>query len=95
MGCYVDPPDMQKEDWLQKNAREFVQVEGAKAACGAEDKIVILFDNGPFTAAAVAFNERELEAFTRPTDDRPKRFFTVAIDALKTVVNPNQLHYLE
>lgn len=40
-----------------------------------EDKALIcVVDNGPFEAAALAYDEREFDAFTEPDDDRPKQF---------------------
>jgi hypothetical protein len=40
-------------------------------------------DNGPFTAAAIAYSPEELTYFANPDDCRPKRWFLVdAVDLL-------------
>jgi len=48
---------------------------------------VCFVDNGPFTAAGIAFDSNELAAFANPSDHRPKLWFIVPIDKL-TEVNP-------
>ena len=82
MGCYIDPKeskfsgDITKEDFLANNALEIdipswpVKDDSLALVC--------LVDNKPiqnFTAAAVAFDERELERFLNPNDTRKKRWF--------------------
>lgn len=83
MGYYIDPPDMSKEAWLAKHglarteAPSFdVVKQGALPVC--------LVDNGIFTAAGVAFSQRELEEFKR-SDGRPRKWYVVSIQALKDV----------
>lgn len=41
------------------------------------NKAQFLVDNGPFEAAGIAFSQRELDAFNRPSDPRPKTWLKV------------------
>ena len=82
MGCYVNPNGQTKEDFLSQNGREVSQNE---LRIDDVEVPVILVDNGPFTAAAVAFDARELRVFLDPRDYRSKRFYMVAREALYKV----------
>ena len=81
MGCYVNPPDGDKYKWLLANGEE------TSRPCEITEAFlpVCLVDNGPFDAAAVAFSQREIEAFSQPTDFRPKWWFKVPREKLYTV----------
>jgi len=83
MGFYVNPPNESKEDFLAR--------EGIKGPYDLKFKWdsvpegflpVVLVDNGPFTAAAIAYCESELEAFTDMNDRRPRQIFFVKIEKL-------------
>lgn len=82
MGAYINPPNMEKEQWLAENATEvpFLDWDLPEGYLP-----VVLVDNGPFTAAGIAFSKRELEAFTDKRDFRPKRFFIAPINKLHEV----------
>lgn len=82
MGAYINPKNMTKEQWLSENATEvpFVDWDLPEGYLP-----VVLVDNGPFTAAGIAFSKRELEDFTDKRDMRPKRFFIVPINKLYEV----------
>ena len=80
MGCYINTA-AGKEAWLAENA---TPVRGPMPITETHVP-VCLVDNGPFTAAAVAYSERELEAFTQPTDFRPKQWFYVSREAVRAV----------
>lgn len=78
MGVYVDPPTGTKEDWLTNHGE---LVSSPPLSTGFElrpkDSLpVILINNGPFTAAGIAFDEQEFQEFIRP-DNRPKLMFYV------------------
>lgn len=80
MGIYINPSNMSKEQWLAAHFK--VKSETAPAAHynkALDTVTVCLVDNGMFTAAAVAFEPRELEAFTHPSDYRPKVWFQVPV----------------
>lgn len=82
MGCYINPRSETKEDFLRAKGERCL---GVPAVNLKEDKLAVcLVNNGPFTAAAVAFSQRELEEFARE-DGRPKAWFYVKIDDLKQV----------
>jgi hypothetical protein len=90
MGAYINPENMTKEEWLANNGQliayppeKFDEMPGKLAVC--------LVDNGAFTAAGIAFDERELQAFTHP-DGRPKKWYWVDKEKL---MDPNisDLHY--
>jgi hypothetical protein len=74
MGVYINPVGMTKEQWLATNAVEISNPHGQTPPSGK--RFVVLVDNGPFTAAAVAFNSSELDVFTRPdpTTSEPSDF---------------------
>lgn len=87
MGCYVDPKNEAKEDFLEREGREVESdyiSKNYKMIKEKGDLPVVLCDNGPFTAAGVAYTEREFERFVR-YDNRPKRFFIVSVEKLKEV----------
>lgn len=86
MGYYINPPTGTKEEWLKENGIASDLKEGWTCVynhLGYEDYLpVVLIDNGPFTAAGIAFSEREFEAFTIPEDKRKKTFWLVKIEDL-------------
>ena len=92
MGCYINPPDMTKEQWLEENASELPPPPDSlekfidKYESGKQPfYIVCLVDNGYFTAAAVAFDKDELMAFANTTDLRPKKWYVATYEALTRV----------
>lgn len=79
MGCYVNPPSQDKEEWLDKNCVSI----GLRPGPITESELpVCLVDNGLFKAAAVAYSERELKVFSDPTDARRKVWYQVPIERL-------------
>ena len=87
MGCYVNPENETKEEFLEREGREVITdfVSSNYKFLKQEGKLpVVLCDNGSFTAAGVAYTEREFECFVR-YDNRPKRIFIVPIEKLKEV----------
>ncbi len=75
MGYYINPEEGTKERWLERWAiplqepRFLDPSEGSVAVC--------LINNGLFTAAGIAYSQREFEAFAEE-DGRPKSWFEVA-----------------
>lgn len=90
MGLYINPLNMEKEDFLQEhgtlvNPQDYEnEREGASAVWAARQLYelpVVLVDNGGFTAACVAYKEKELVEFLEsPDDPRPMVVFMVNID---------------
>ena len=87
MGCYVNPKNESKEVWLEKHGTVMpINIDTSyNDYCEDECLPVILVDNGMFTAAGVAYDEREFQDFTSPMDLRPKRGYKVKIEDLKKV----------
>lgn len=75
MGRYLNPKDMTKEEWLEKNAirLDFIPENHATET----HTVAVHVDNGWMTACALAYNQGELQAFKIPEDRRPKVFYLV------------------
>lgn len=80
MGYYINPPDMSKEDFLHKHGKP-IQAHEVKSQYGNGVLPVCLVDNGAFTAAGIAYDEREADAFLC-NDGRPKQWFAVGVTEL-------------
>lgn len=92
MGCYVNPETMTKEEWLRQNGFP------VPSTTVFEDIpegmfLVVLVDNGPFRAAAIAYSKAEMNAFFDPRDPRPKKCYLVPLIELKKVSDIE--HYLK
>lgn len=85
MGCYVNPSNQSKEEFLNQKGEEVSLIHANWGNIPEGFLPVILVNNGPFTAAGVAFSKSEFEAFTMPNDYRPKQMFLVSIIELKEV----------
>lgn len=79
MGSYINPPHISKEQFLEAHGIEVTREDAAAFDFSTDDDIlpVVLVNNGPFTAAAIAHSQRELDEFTRLDDDRPRKWFLV------------------
>lgn len=92
MGAYINPPDMTKEQWLAEHGKLL------NDAPPRHDVLlghlpVCLVQNPAFSAAGIAFDERELKAFTAP-DSRTKIWFYVQTEKLHEV-SPELTRYME
>jgi hypothetical protein len=81
MGFYINPRTETKEEWLAQNG---LRVDEAGYKVPDDCRLVCLVDNSGFTAAGIAFNEGERQAFARP-DGRRKRWFIVSNEKLNAV----------
>ncbi len=59
MGIYVDPPNMSKEEWLRNHGEKVFDVDWLECVNNAKRPVVLIF-NPSFTAAGLAFSEKEL-----------------------------------
>lgn len=91
MGLYINPLDMSKEQWLAKHG---TAIAVPYWTGDGKSFPVCLVNNGPFTAAGVAFSKREMDAFNGPDDFRPKQWFIVSADDINTVTNGGLTPYL-
>lgn len=82
MGCYINPPNCTKEAYLEQHGTRVSEDDYAFKFDGAHLP-VCLVDNGFFTAAAIAYNPRERDAFL-PTrqDNRDRLYYIVPISTL-------------
>lgn len=88
MGLYINPPDMTKEQWLDTFA-EPLRISHLREPQPWNWLPICHIDNGPFTAAGIAFSNKEYAAFRYP-DRRPKRWFRAPIPALAEVTGVPQ-----
>lgn len=89
MGYYINPRDMTKEQWLMENNTGKTIIPPStpvRIIDGKKDVVICLVDNGGFTAAGVAFDDAELEAFARPNDLRAKIWFWVPVNKVEEVI---------
>jgi hypothetical protein len=75
MGYYINPRNCTKETWLAEHGQP-ITLAYAKAHPAGDRVVVCLIDNGPFTAAGIAYDDRERDAFAHE-DIRPKAWYLV------------------
>lgn len=85
MGCYVNPSDMSKEEWLSRYANELQGGPPQWSKVLEGNLPVCLVYNSVFTAASVAYSEHELAQWCDPFDSRRKRWFIAPIEELLKV----------
>ena len=85
MGCYVNPVNVNKEAWLEKNATWKGTTPPDWSAVPQGELPVCLVDNGAFSAAGVAYSSDELRVFSDPRDVRHKRWYIVPTSKLHQV----------
>ena len=86
MGYYINPTDgLTKEEFLAKYGTKISPVMAAEFNYIDDTGYlpVCWVNNGPFTAAAIAIDQREMDEFQAP-DPRPKKWYFVP----KSVLNP-------
>jgi hypothetical protein len=77
MGCYVNPPSESKEAFLQREGRRVSTSDAGTIDFETSAELpVCLVNNGMFTAAGVAYDREEFNAFANP-DGRSKVWYMV------------------
>lgn len=61
----------------QFDGLEISQGDAEKAVLAGKGAVICVVDNGPFEAAAYCHSPAEFREFSRPEDDRPKRWVYV------------------
>jgi hypothetical protein len=94
MGYYIKTGEnVGKAEYLiaREGAMELLDVPNSlsELPSGLEGLICVV-DNGPFEAAGFIYNDRELEAFTDPSDYRFKRWLTMPLDKAKELSGYNR-----
>ena len=83
MGCYVNPKDMSKEEWLSRNA---IPIEDATIDVKPGEVILLLVNNGAFTALGVMYSEGELMSVLEDgIEKRPHSWWLSDIEAVRKV----------
>ena len=85
MGEYINPPNQSKEAFLQEHGTITDSGHLMELFDDLDRVGVCLVDNGAFTAAAVAYSEREVMEFTSDRDHRPRKYYSVPRSALRTI----------
>ncbi len=95
MGFYVNPRGETKESFLNREGiKGPYDLRLSWKSVPAGYLPVVLVDNGPFTAAGIAYCESELEAFTDMNDPRPRQIFFVKIEKLLPVTDKDFAEFL-
>lgn len=76
MGYYVNPRSGTKEQYLAQFGQPITEAEAGAHTAG-DDVVVCLVNNGAFTAAGIAYDDRERDAWTKHPDQRVKRWYLV------------------
>ena len=85
MGIYINLKDCSKEQWLIDNGempKMSPDTHERTTKAGVDQFAVCWINNGWMTAAAICYNQSELEVFKHP-DPRPKQWFWVDKEKLK------------
>lgn len=85
MGCYVNPPGMSKDLWLEQSGVQISRAEVQEHGLGGNLWVVCLMRNTGFSAALVVTDESDRAAVLDPGDLRPKTFYLVEAGKLRTV----------
>ena len=76
MGIYINPKNLEKEDWLIEFGDTVVIPKLSQIT--ETHSLVCLVGNGLFTAACICDSKREFDTFHPPSDGRPRIWFIVS-----------------
>ena len=84
MGLYLEPPvTIGKAAWLIANAGATEIPAPDTFAFGPSSCIICVIENGPFDAAGVIFDERELHDFLHDGTGRPRTWLLIKLEKAK------------
>lgn len=95
MGYYINTGhNVGKAEWLIANesALELTFVPRSLADLSPDTELnglICVVNNGPFEAAGFIYSDRELEAFTDPSDYRDKRWLVMPLERAKELSGYN------
>ena len=83
MGFYVQGPPLGKAKFIEQNYSGILATksQAEKMLSEMSKGVIVVVNNGPFEAAAFAFNKKEFDDFHGPNDYRTKQY--VIIDRTK------------
>lgn len=82
MGYYINPTTSTKEAWLKENAKAITRTHAENFdLSNREQALVVLINNGAFTAAGIAYDNNERAALMYE-DGRPRNYFVVETEKL-------------
>jgi len=96
MGFYVNPAKETKTSFLARegiSVPDIFQLTWESVSQGFLPVVLLL--NGTFAAAGIAYCEKELQAFTKLDDHRPRRIFMVKIETLLPVAGDDFRKYVQ
>lgn len=93
MGCYINPKDMSKEEWICLYAVALSVSAGEWGEQPKDTLPVCIVNTGSFIVAGIAFNKEEFNEFNLPDDHLQKIWAFVPIDKLYEVA-PDLKYYL-
>jgi len=77
MGYYINPPSQSKEDFLKEKGTPSTTAQIIAHDYSGDSLPVCLINNGMFTAAGIAYDARERDAFITGMGGRRHSWFTV------------------
>jgi len=83
MGYYVQAPSNKgKAEYLAENFERsrLATLSEARDAMENGEGVIVVVDNGPFEAAGFCYDVHEFNAFTDPSDSRPKKYVVMDYD---------------
>ncbi len=86
MGFYINPKGQTKEQFLKENGTQVETPDFKKVPAG--HMLVGYVNNGWMTAAGIVFDENEFNAYTDPSDPRPREYYHVPVSALQKLNDP-------
>jgi hypothetical protein len=91
MGAYINPKDEDKAQFLQREGKPLKNRGEARAHDDFKTNLLCALVFTPtHTAAAIAFDRRELQDFTDPGDKRPITYYVVPREKIYPVSNLEQ-----